>query len=327
MKLREYLAAQAAGLCLYFAAVVMWGVFAYFVGANAALLWGSVGALVAAAFVKCALGFLFARRRLDRLAAIKDGLSEKYLLGEILPEPFGAVEREYFEIMKEVSRSAVGAVEDVKRDKEEYFGTVEKWVHEIKTPLTACSLICDNGGGADKLRRELKKADNLTDTVLQYARLRSAERDAAIAEASASVLMNDAVMSQREILTAAKISVAVDGDFITHTDGKAVRFMLKQLLINCAKYCVGCRIEMTAADGKITVSDNGAGIAAHDLPRVFDRGFTGARGRNGGTGMGLYIVSELCKRLGIELSVSSREGEGTAFVFEFPQYSDACQKR
>lgn len=327
MKLRDYLASEAAGLCLYFVAVVLWGVFAYLVGANAALLWGSVGAFALAAAVKCALGFFFARRRLDRFEALKDGLDEKHLLGELFPEPIGAVEREYYEIMKEVSRAAVGAVEDAKRDKEEYFDSVEKWVHEIKTPLTACTLICDNGGGADKLRRELKKADNLTDTVLQYARLRSAERDAVIAEASAFELMNDAVKSQREILVAADISVSVDGDFVMYTDGKAVRFMLKQLLINCAKYCVGCHIEMRAADGAIAVSDNGAGIAAHELPRIFDRGFTGAQGRSGGTGMGLYIVSELCKRLSVRLSVESREGEGTRFIFEFPRYSASCQNR
>ncbi|HBV52829.1 MAG TPA: sensor histidine kinase, partial [Clostridiales bacterium] len=73
------------------------------------------------------------------------------------------------------------------------------------------------------------------------------------------------------------------------TDAKALCFIIKQLLINAAKYCPGCKIEITAEHGRITVRDNGVGIPSHELRRVTERGFTGSAGRRqgGSTGMGL----------------------------------------
>ena len=130
--------------------------------------------------------------------------------------------------------------------------------------------------------------------------------------------MAEAVKSQRELLVAARIGVEAKGDFSVYTDGKSLCFILKQLLINCAKYCRGCRVEITVEDGCISVSDNGPGIPSHELRRVTSRGFTGANGKSaGGTGMGLYIVSELCKKLEIELEIFSEVGKGTKFVLRF----------
>ena len=94
--------------------------------------------------------------------------------------------------------------------------------------------------------------------------------------------------------------------------------MIKQLLVNCAKYCRGAHVVITAENGVISVSDDGDGIAAHELPRITERGFTGENGRRAGsTGMGLYIVSEMCKRLGIDLVVTSEKGKGTTFSLKF----------
>lgn len=78
--------------------------------------------------------------------------------------------------MKTISRSAIGVAEQALRDKEDYCAYVESWIHEIKTPLTACSLILANGADTRKLRRELKNADNLTENILYYARMRGAQK-------------------------------------------------------------------------------------------------------------------------------------------------------
>lgn len=323
MKFRDYLAGKAVILLCFCIFAILWGVFAFFMGANAVLLWGSEGFFVLAVVLRYSIGYARVRARLSRLAAQRDGLDEKYLLGELLKKPTDAVEREYYEVMRTVSSAAIGAVENAKREKEEYCEYVEQWIHEVKTPLTACTLICDNGADAVKLKRELKRADNLTDSILYYARLRAPERDTVIAETDVQKIIADAIMSQRELLIAAKIGVETRGTFAVHTDGKAVGFIIKQLLINCAKYCRGCHVKIIAENGVITVEDDGAGIAPHELPRITARGYTGALGRQAGsTGMGLYIVSEMCKRLDIELSVSSKQGVGTTFALAFD-----CAKR
>ncbi len=318
MKWREYIASKAAGLCFLGIAALLWGIFAYFAGANAAVLWGSEIFFACAAAIWLALGFFFVSKRLKKLEKTLEGLKEPYLLGELLEKPRDAAEKEYFRVMKEVSRSAIGTAEIALKEKEEYCEYVESWIHEIKTPLTACSLILDNGGDTGKLKRELKRADNLTETILYYARLRSSEKDIKIGKINAADIVAEAVKSQRELLVAARIGVEAKGDFSVYTDGKSLCFILKQLLINCAKYCRGCRVEITVEDGCISVSDNGPGIPSHELRRVTSRGFTGANGKSaGGTGMGLYIVSELCKKLEIELEIFSEVGKGTKFVLRF----------
>lgn len=123
------------------------------------------------------------RRTNRRLRLLKDqleALPEKYLIGEILERPTDAVELQYYLLMKEISRSAIGAVEQARADKQDYCDYVEQWVHEMKTPLTACALILSNGAEPAKLRRELRRADNLTESILTYAKLRTAEKDTQI---------------------------------------------------------------------------------------------------------------------------------------------------
>lgn len=191
-------------------------------------------------------------------------------------------------------------------------------MHEIKTPLTACSLIIDNGCDSTKLKREIKKADNLTDTILYYARLKTISKDTQISECSLRDISDRAIKDQMAILIAASVKIEVEGDANVYSDSKLVGFILRQLLVNTAKYCPGALIKIKMEDNRLIYEDNGIGIPSYELSRVTERGFTGARYRNEkGTGMGLYIVNELCKQLHIKMQIESSENEYTRFTFEF----------
>lgn len=324
MKFREYLSSKLVTLCFLGIGTVAFSVFMWAAGSGWTLIGSAVLLMVLLTGMWIACGFFAESSRLQKLERLMEKLPEKYLLGEVLPKPLSGVEREYFAIMKEVSRSAVGVVEQATREKNEYCDYVESWIHEIKTPLTACSLILSNGGEKGKLKRELRRADNLAESILYYARLRTAERDTQIRPFAVSQIVNVAVKSQMELLIAAGISVSIEGDFTAYSDPKALEFMLKQLFINCAKYCAGCQIQVKAEQGKVTVEDNGVGIPSHELRRVTERGFTGASGRRrgGSTGMGLYLVAELCRKLGIGFSVASEEERYTRFTFDFGNLTD-----
>lgn len=320
MKFREYLGAKGVNLCF----LGMGGLFvmAILLLAEAdrwlVMMLGSFFILLV--FSWLLTGYEMERRRIMALRRLMDELPRKYLLGEVLPKPSNEIEKRYFEIMKTVSRSAVSAAEQAEREKEEYYDYVESWIHEIKTPLTACSLILANKGDVRKLKKELKCADNLTESILYYARMRSAEKDTRIYKLQAADVIGEAVKSQMELLIASGISVESNGDFSVYTDGKALCFILKQLLINSAKYCPKCRVRILAADGRIMVEDNGIGIPSYDLKRVTERGFTGTNGRRllNSTGMGLYLVKELCTRLGMELEILSEENVFTRILLTFP---------
>ena len=198
---------------------------------------------------------------------------------------------------------------------------VEQWIHEIKTPLTACSLILSNqeNGGKHSIAAEIKRADNLTETILYYARLRTMDRDIRVESFSAAAFIEEAVKNQMEILIAAGISVELDGDFVIYSDKKSLSFIIQQLLINAAKYCPRCHICIMAQNDQISVEDNGIGIPSYEITRITDRGFTGTNGETfpNSTGMGLYIVNQLCRRLEIGFSILSERGKYTRFVLDF----------
>lgn len=328
--LRDTLQAKAVTLCFLGIGGMVFALILAVAGAGTGIIGiSSITYLLVVFFWLLAEGFL-EQKRIAALDKLLEELPESHLLGEVLPKPVNSMEKRYFRIMKEVSRCAVGIAEQARREKEEYCDYVEGWIHEMKTPLTACSLILSNHGDVRRLRRELKRADNLTESILYYARLRTLEKDVKIREFSAAAVIGEAVLSQMELLIGAKISVETEGDFLVRSDEKSVCFILKQLLINCSQYCRGCQVHIQAKSGTISVRDNGPGIPAHELPRVTERGFTGSSGRPeahrnpalSSTGMGLYIVRGLCCRLGISLNVESREGEFTCVRLIFDGYGN-----
>lgn len=319
MKFRDYLSAKTITLSFLCIGALLAGVFLAFAEVSISLI-----AVMELFFLFLTgswllVSFVMERRNIRGLQKLEKELDDKYLLGEILPPPTRYLEQQYYRMFKTISRSAVGLVEETRREKEEYCDYVESWIHEIKTPLTACSLILDNDGDVRKLRRELKRADNLTENILYYARLRSAEKDTKIKILQAAAVIEEAVKSQMELLIASKISVETEGSFTVCTDDKSLCFILKQLLINSAKYCPGCHVNIIAVDGKIIFEDDGIGIPSHEIRRVTERGFTGSNGRHFGrsTGMGLYIANELCKRLDVELQVESEEEKYTRITLLF----------
>ena len=320
MKFREFFRSKAITLCFLGIGGIIITVFLLYSKVSLGLIGIAIGFLALLVICWLVCNYLVERSKLSHLFQLQQQLTEPYLLGELLPLPNNLVERQYYEVMKIISRSAIGIVEQSVREKEEYCDYVESWIHEIKTPLTACSLILANDADPRKLKRELKRADNLTESILYYARMRSVERDNQIQRFQVAPVINEAVKSQMELLIAANVSIDVSGDFMVYSDQKPLCFILKQLLINSAKYSPGCHIVITAENGTITVEDNGIGIPKHELGRGTERGFTGTNGRRlgGSTGMGLYLVKELCNQLEISLEIQSEPSKYTRISFTFP---------
>ncbi|WP_339212859.1 sensor histidine kinase [Solibacillus sp. FSL W8-0372] len=268
--------------------------------------------------------FFYEKKRYEEMKQQMEKLEEIYLLGEVLRKPKSLVEHKYYEAMMAVSQDAISRVEQSQRSAKEYKEYVEQWIHEIKTPLTAMSLILANEQDVWKLRRELKRADNLTDNILHYARLDSIEKDKQLKEHSLNAILNDVVKNQMDLLIASKMKVEIDGDANIYTDNKALQFIVNQLLTNSAKYCPGAKITMRVKGKELIYEDDGIGILSHELERITQRGYTGSNGRKLGTstGMGLYIVAQLCKELHIELNIKSEHNSYTRFQLIFPNLTE-----
>ena len=272
--------------------------------------------------------FLRQRARLRELESILEGLDQKYLFAECVPTPRSLYERRLFELTRRAGRDMTGAVSDARAAQREYREYVEGWVHEIKTPITAARLICQKLDGDTRRRLicELDQVQAHVERALFYARAESPERDCVIRQTQLSQLVAQAVGEHRALLIQSGVRVETDGlDRSVYTDGKWAAFILGQLLQNAARYrgpepVVTISARPLGRQVQLTVADNGLGIPAQELPRVFDRGFTGSNGRarGGSTGIGLYLCKKLAGFLELGLEISSEEGRGTTVTLTFP---------
>ena len=275
----------------------------------------------------CLLFFYFSRKKyLDKLLDMTEQLEERYLLPEIMQEPERADEQVFYQIMKMAEKSMLERIGEVQRERKEYKEYIEQWIHEVKTPITAIKLICENNrcSFTRELMAELENINRFTEQALYYARSEHTEKDYSVREINLSDVVHGAIADNKYLLRQNNVAVTVeDVEYSIYSDDKWLRFILDQLISNAVKY----RADQPALhffavkenDSIIlSVEDNGIGIPQSDLPRIFEKGFTGQNGRmiRSSTGIGLYLCRRLCDKLGIGISASS-EGKGTAISLSF----------
>jgi len=275
----------------------------------------------------CLLLFYFSRKKyLNKLLDMTEQLKERYLLPEIMQEPERADEQVFYQIMKMAEKSMLERIGEVQRERKEYKEYIEQWIHEVKTPITAIKLICENNrcSFTRELMAELENINRFTEQALYYARSEHTEKDYSVREISLSDVVHGAIADNKYLLRQNNVAVTVeDVEYSIYSDDKWLRFILDQLISNAVKY----RADQPALhffavkenDSIIlSVEDNGIGIPQSDLPRIFEKGFTGQNGRmiRSSTGIGLYLCRRLCDKLGIGISASS-EGKGTAISLSF----------
>jgi len=308
----------------------------FFVVAAFLLETGTQSGIVILLLIVCLLIFLLeqlidfwrAKRRLNELQAIMGGLDQRYLFTECVPKSHNLYERKLFGLLRLSGKSMIEAVSDAQTAGREYREYIEQWVHEIKTPITAAKLICRNTDSDTrrKLSKELAQIDAHVERALFYARTENPEKDFIISKTELSTICEEAIQVHRTLLIENSIRVETENlNEIVYTDGKWVAFMLGQLLQNAARYrgenpVITLSGKRLGRQVQLAVRDNGIGILAHELPRVFDRGFTGRNGRSrgGSTGMGLYLCKRLADALEIGLQIQSTIGTGTCVTLTFP---------
>ena len=263
-------------------------------------------------------------------ARMLDELADPYLLCELV-EPPGFAEGDFLcQVLRRTGKSMADRVEDARRDAAEYRDYVEQWVHAIKTPIASARLALENYPGplAEQVGEDLFRVEGYVEQALYYARSGAVERDYLIRAVPLDRLASAAVRRYARPLIAAGFQVDLQGlDAVVYTDEKWVCFILGQLISNAVAYrgeapCIAFTQRLEGSAAVLCVTDNGAGIPAADLPRVFDKGFTGANGRRAGarsTGLGLYLCRRLCGRLGLGLALFSQEGAWTRAEIVFPK--------
>ena len=253
------------------------------------------------------------------LLANLDRLDQAYLILETLTEPRFYDGEILYAALYKINKSMLENVTNYRMRSQEFQEYVEMWIHEVKTPLATLSLISHD----PKINQQIKRLNDYVEQILYFVRAENAEQDYLIAANNLANIINEVASRNREVLLAKKIDFEVhDVGYEVYTDAKWLEFILNQIINNSIKYSSSkIRITTTITDRTITltISDNGIGIAEKDLPRVFDKSFTGSNGRLGkqSTGMGLYIAKTLCQKLGHKIEIDSKPQQYTKVSITF----------
>lgn len=253
---------------------------------------------------------------------------------ELLPEQSSGLERPTAELLttaSRVHRKELAKLADDQYLEAEYLAA---WVHEAKAPLTAMKLIMEEHRADPAMRRlsaEWLRLHLLIDRQLYISRMPSLAADFLPETVSVRSLTAPEIRELAAWCMEKDVAVELAGDDLSvRTDVKWARFIIRQILTNAVKYSpAGGTITITAershgGNVRVLVADEGPGIPAHELPRIFEKGFTGGTGRihNAATGLGLYLADTVATRLGIRLSAVSEEGQGTVLTLAFPKENE-----
>jgi len=275
-------------------------------------------------------GVDYGRRKkyFQEMQNILERAEQRYLLGELMPDSERLEDRLYRDMIRVSNKSVIEHIRGIEQEKREYQEFIERWVHEVKGPLTGISLICgnDSSDSTRRIERLNRKVETYVEMALYYARSDVVYKDYMLREEKLQDIVSEVLAGNKWELLEQGISVeaACEGD--VYTDRKWIIFILNQLILNSVKYKreSGAWIKI-CAEGypqgvRMAVRDNGTGIREEELPRIFEKGFTGTNGRGNehSTGMGLYLCRILAEKLGIAISACSKEGEGTEITICFP---------
>lgn len=245
-------------------------------------------------------------------------------------EPLSLEAEAYRDTLEETGITHIRALNEVHSKQKEYYDFIISWFHEVKTPISVLRLMQQTEVDPQSLNEELSRIEHYVDQALYYAKLDSFNQDYDIVNCDLEPLMKEVIKAHSKVFISKRIRVQLElPHTVVQSDSKWLLFIINQIITNSLQYTGehGVIMVQTAAtpDEKLLIlHDNGIGIEAKDLPRIFNRGFTGMNGRTHAksTGMGLYLAQELSKKLGHYITCESEAGSGTTFTIHFPRHHD-----
>lgn len=268
----------------------------------------------------------------EELSKSVDNLDKKYLISEIIDKPIYIEAEPYYYLLKKASKSMREEINAIKNARKEYKEYIEQWIHEVKTPIASIKLIEENNktNVSRLVLQELESLDRYVEQALFYARSEEVEKDYLIKEISLEECVNKVIIKNKQIFILNNIDVEIENvDKDVYCDSKWIEFIVNQIVVNAVQYrnLEEARVRIYSNNIKngtqLIIEDNGLGIPEGEINRVFEKGFTGNKGRsnNKSTGIGLYLCKKLCNKLGLLIHIESKENLYTKVIIIFPKGS------
>ena len=252
---------------------------------------------------------------------------ESYMdvLARALPDPESVEEQDYQNVIQMMCQFQKDYEQGMTLRYEDMVEYYTVWAHQIKTPIASMRLTLQNEDSslARKLSGDLFRIEQYVEMALMFLRLDEKTTDYVIKEQDLDDILRGAVRKFAGEFISRKIRLEYEPlDCRIITDEKWLSFVVEQILSNALKYTQSGSIAITIEAPKVLcIQDTGIGIAPEDLPRIFEKGYTGFNGRRDkrASGIGLYLCKKVCDNLGHQIKVESVLGEGTRVFIDLNQ--------
>lgn len=244
------------------------------------------------------------------------------------------LEKQYAELSQKYKQK-VNDMAELKTDILDFFLV---WVHQIKTPIAASKLLLSSSKLVDghdsvsnlntaerrQLRAEVLQIEKYSDMALGYLKLSNDDTEIFVDYVDLNKIIKSLLKKYAVLFINEDINVQyteIERNVIS--DSNWLTLAIEQLISNEAKYATGESVKIYFSDeeNSLVIKDTGIGISESDLPKIFDRGYSGFNGKGyrNSTGIGLYLAKKIFDRLGCKIHVESREGVGSEFRILFPR--------
>lgn len=272
-------------------------------------------------FVYFCIDFFHYDQKLKTLQSNRQ-LTNTFLLD--LPQSSTFIEETYQQIIQNIANE----LNTIKHQQETYHQETldyfTLWVHQIKTPIFALRLLIQSHDvSANEMLMQVLKIEQYVDMALHYMKLEQISSDLRIDHYDLETIVQDVIKKQATFFIQKKIHLQLDNlhlDILS--DAKWLSFVIEQILSNALKYTKKGTIHLYCKDETLYIKDTGIGIKKEDLPRIFEKGFTGYNGRQDkkASGLGLYLCKRILDYLGHSIEITSLKGQGTTVMINFHIY-------
>ena len=251
------------------------------------------------------------KHREERLRAVRSVAKD----WKSLPEAHSLAEEDYRGIVGSLGSRMDEMMSEYEAQRTDQLDYYTAWVHQIKTPIAVMKLKLSGDSTENRLLlAELLRIEQYVDMVMTYLKLESEDLDYVIREHDLDDIIRPVIRNFAGEFISRKIGLEYDSvKYPVLTDDKWLAFVLEQIISNALKYTKEGTICIYMELSSLCISDTGIGIAEADLPRIFEKGFTGYNGRRDkrASGIGLYLCKRICDNLGHPISAQSTAGKGT----------------
>lgn len=282
-----------------------------------AIIYASILCLIVLSVIVSVHFYYFCKQHDEREHILNNIL----IMTESLPEPKTLAESDYLKIiekLREINNLNATKYRNERSESIDYYTT---WVHQIKTPISVMSMILQ-GEDTDEHRElssELFRIEQYVEMILCYFRLDSNSSDFVFKQYNLDKIIRNSIRKFASQFVRKRIKLQYEPtDTTVLTDEKWLSFIIEQILSNAVKYTETGKITITVQDKILQIHDTGIGIAPEDLPRIFEKNFTGYNGRANkkSTGLGLYLSKKASDKLSHKISVESTIGKGSIFYVD-----------